>query len=106
MAKEDPLFHFYLEAANDPANNYGTWNNYGDWLLSKPAALEDDEIVNVNLDDNEIVYRRVCEYNGIPYAFDYSIRWDREGVYSFADIDSLIRVYPKEITKIIYTEEM
>ena len=100
--KEDPLFQFYLEDIESPAKD-----SYSEWLMIElKMAMENDEVIDINLEDNEIVYRRVCEYKGMTYAFNYSLRWDVEGYYYLPDINSVVRVYPKEITKIIYVEEM
>ena len=100
--KEDPLFQFYLEDTESPAKD-----SYSEWLMIEPEmVIEDDEVLDIDIEDNEIAYRRICEYKGMTYAFNYSLRWDREGCYYFPDINSVVRVYPKEITKIIYTEEM
>ena len=102
MAKEDPLFQFYLEDTESPAKD-----SYSEWLMIEPKmVLEDDEAIDIGLEGINIKYRRIAEYKGMTYAFNYSVEFDGYEYHYHPDIDSIIRVYPKEITKIIYTEEM
>ena len=102
MAKEDPLFQFYLEDIESPAKD-----NYAQWLMIEPAQIGDeDEIDYVDFNSNIVNYRRIVEYKGMTYAFEYSVSYDGYQYDDDIDIDSIVRVYPKEITKIIYTEEM
>ena len=99
MAKEDPLFQFYLEDLESPAKD-----NYAQWLMIELEQYidYDDEVINIDLEYIIITYRRIVSYKGISYAFNYSIKYDN-GDYSYEpDIDSVVRVYPKEITKIIH----
>ena len=100
--KEDPLFHFYLEDLESPAKD-----NYAQWLMIEPKmVLEDDEAVDIDLEGINIKYRRIAEYKGMTYAFNYTVEFDGYEYHYHPDVDSIVRVYPKEITKIIYTEEM
>lgn len=100
--KEDPLFQFYLEDIESPAKD-----SYAKWLMIAPAQIGDeDEIDYIDLDSNIVNYRRICEYKGMTYAFNYSIKFDGYEYHYNPDVNSVVRVYPKEITKIIYTEEM
>ena len=100
--KEDPLFQFYLEDIDGPAKN-----NYAQWLMIEPKmVLEDDEAIDIDLEGINIKYRRIAEYKGMTYAFNYSVEFDGCEYHYHPDIDSIVRVYPKEIIKIIYTEEM
>ena len=102
MAKEDPLFQFYLEDIESPAKD-----NYAKWLMVELKMVsEDDEAIDIDLEGINIKYRRIAEYKGMTYAFNYSVEFDGYEYHYHADIDSIVRVYPKEITKIIYTEEM
>ena len=100
--KEDPLFQFYLEDIESPAKD-----NYAQWLMIEPKmVLEDDEAIDIDLEGIDMKYRRVCEYKGMTYAFNYTVEFDGYEYHYHPDVDSIVRVYPKEITKIIYTEEM
>ena len=100
--KEDPLFQFYLEDIESPAKD-----NYAQWLMIEPkTVLEDDEAIDIDLEGINIKYRRIAEYKGMTYAFNYSVEFDGYEYHYHPDIDSIVRVYPKEIIKIIYTEEM
>ena len=100
--KEDPLFQFYLEDIESPAKD-----NYAQWLMIEPKmVLEDDEAIDIDLEGINIKYRRIAEYKGMTYAFNYSVEFDGYEYHYHPDIDSIVRVYPKEIIKIIYTEEM
>ena len=100
--KEDPLFQFYLEDIESPAKD-----NYAQWLMIEPKmVLEDDEAIDIDLEGINIKYRRIAEYKGMTYAFNYSVEFDGYEYHYHPDIDSIVRVYPKEITKIIYTEEI
>ena len=100
--KEDPLFQFYLEDIESPAKD-----NYAQWLMIEPKmVLEDDEAIDIDLEGINIKYRRIAEYKGITYAFNYSVEFDGYEYHYHPDVDSIVRVYPKEIIKIIYTEEM
>lgn len=100
--KEDPLFQFYLEDIESPAKD-----NYAQWLMIEPKmVLEDDEAIDIDLEGINIKYRRIAEYKGMTYAFNYSVEFDGYEYHYHADIDSIVRVYPKEIIKIIYIEEM
>ena len=102
MAKEDPLFQFYLEDTESPAKD-----SYSEWLMIEPKmVLEDDEAIDIDLEGINIKYRRIAEYKGMTYAFNYSVEFDGYEYHYHPDIDSIVRVYPKEIIKIIYTEEM
>lgn len=100
--KEDPLFQFYLEDIESPAKD-----NYAQWLMIEPKmVLEDDEAIDIDLEGINIKYRRIAEYKGMTYAFNYSVEFDGYEYHYHPDVDSIVRVYPKEIIKIIYTEEM
>ena len=100
--KEDPLFQFYLEDKESPAKD-----SYSEWLMIEPKmVLEEDDIDYFDFRCNLVIYRRICEYKGLTYALEYSVGYDDYEYNYQADIDSVVRVYPKEITKIIYTEEM
>ena len=100
--KEDPLFQFYLEDIESPAKD-----NYAKWLMIElKMVLEDDEAIDIDLEGINIKYRRIAEYKGMNYAFNYSVEFDGYEYHYHANVDSIVRVYPKEITKIIYTEEM
>ena len=100
--KEDPLFQFYLEDIESPAKD-----DYALWLLITPKmVLVKDEVIDIDLDVINVVYRRICEYKGMTYAFNYSIEFDGYEYHYNPDVNSVVRVYPKEVTKIIYTEEM
>ena len=100
--KEDPLFQFYLEDIESPAKD-----NYAQWLMIEPKmVLEDDEAIDIDLEGINIKYRRIAEYKGMTYAFNYSVEFDGYEYHYHADVNSVVRVYPKEIIKIIYTEEM
>lgn len=102
MTKEDPLFQFYLEDIESPAKD-----NYAQWLMIEPKmVLEDDEAIDIDLEGINIKYRRIAEYKDMTYAFNYTIEFDGYEYHYHPDVDSIVRVYPKEITKIIYTEEM
>ena len=102
MAKEDPLFQIYLEDIESPAKD-----NYAQWLMIEPKmVLEDDEAIDIDLEGINIKYRRIAEYKGMTYAFNYSVEFDGYEYHYHTDIDLIVRVYPKEIIKIIYTEEM
>ena len=100
--KEDPLFQFYLEDIESPAKD-----NYAQWLMIEPKmVLEDDEAIDIDLEGINIKYRRIAEYKGMTYAFNYFVEFDGYEYHYHPDVDSIVRVYPKEIIKIIYTEEM
>ena len=100
--KKDPLFQFYLEDIESPAKD-----NYAQWLMIEPKmVLEDDEAIDIDLEGINIKYRRIAEYKGMTYAFNYSVEFDGYEYHYHPDIDSIVRVYPKEIIKIIYTEEI
>lgn len=99
--ENDPLFNYYLEDLESPAKD-----NYRLWLMLLENFVDDDEIIEFDLDTITVVYRRVCEYKGMIYAFNYSIEYDGYEYNTHVNVDSIKRVYPKEITKIIYVEEM
>ena len=100
--KEDLLFQLYLEDSESPAKD-----SYAQWLMIEPKmVLEDDEAVDIDLEGINIEYRRIAEYKGMTYAFNYTVEFDGYEYHYHPDVDSIVRVYPKEITKIIYTEEM
>lgn len=100
--KEDPLFQFYLEDIESPAKD-----SYSEWLMIEPKMVNDeDDIDDFDFSSNAVRYRRVCEYRGMTYVFEYDVTYDDYEYHYHADVDSVVRVYPKEITKIIYTEEM
>ena len=100
--KEDPLFQFYLEDIESPAKD-----SYAKWLMIVPnMVLEKDENIDIDLEGINVIYRRIAEYKGMNYAFNYSVEFDGYEYHYHPDVDSIVRVYPKEITKIIYTEEM
>ena len=100
--KEDPLFQFYLEDIESPAKD-----SYAKWLMVVPnMVLEEDEATDIDLEGINVIYRRIAEYKGMNYAFNYSVEFDGYEYHYHPDVDSIVRVYPKEITKIIYIEEM
>jgi hypothetical protein len=99
--ENDPLFQHYLEDFESPAND-----DYRKWLMLLDNVVEDDIPIDIDLEQIIITYRRICEYKGITYAFNHSVEYDGFEYNTHVDVDSVKRVYPKEITKIIYVEEL
>lgn len=102
IKKEDPLFQFYLQDTESPAKD-----DYAKWLMAElEMVLENDEAIDIDLESIYVTYRRIVEYKGMQYAFEYSVNFDGYEYHYHPDVDSIVRVYPKEVTKIIYTEEI